>query len=296
MCGTACGRFRRVDGDAHQLRAGYRELLDLDRRPDGVDGVGVRHRLHTHRRVASDRDGVCAPAHGRLARTPGGRAGGVDVGVERRADNAHGQLVIISGRGAPHCRAGCTAPGSNALPRNDSCVAVALPIVMRSGVAPSRPTASPGCTTRDSSVWARGRPALRSTTRRRCGLAARRSAVWPSHRRRPHPASPAAPSAPSRPPPTQPVPGRARAREPPAHSPPVSPRPPPSGHHGAHRRRRRCGRRRWGDARKVQPAGRQEVDDGGSDDQHQRCPQRRRSEHRPVAPTAPGRGGAGTAR
>ena len=40
-----------------------RQLLDLDRGADGIDRVGVGHRLHAHRRVAADRDHARAPAH-----------------------------------------------------------------------------------------------------------------------------------------------------------------------------------------------------------------------------------------
>ena len=74
MCGTGGRRLGRVDGDAHQLRAGDRQLLDLDRGADRVDGVGVGHRLHAHRRVAADRDHARAPAHARLARAARRRA------------------------------------------------------------------------------------------------------------------------------------------------------------------------------------------------------------------------------
>ena len=49
-----------VDGDAHQLGAGLGELLDLDGGADDVDRVGVGHRLHAHRRVATDGDKVQA--------------------------------------------------------------------------------------------------------------------------------------------------------------------------------------------------------------------------------------------
>jgi hypothetical protein len=47
------GRFRRVDGDAHDLGAGARQFLDLDRGADHVGGIGVRHRLHDDGGVAA---------------------------------------------------------------------------------------------------------------------------------------------------------------------------------------------------------------------------------------------------
>src|SRR5471032_703930 len=49
-------RLRTVDGQAHQLRTGARQLLDLDGGADGVGRVGVGHRLHHDRRVAADPD------------------------------------------------------------------------------------------------------------------------------------------------------------------------------------------------------------------------------------------------
>ena len=48
------GRFGGVDGDAHHLGAGARQLLDLDRGGDRVRGIGVGHRLHDDRRAAAD--------------------------------------------------------------------------------------------------------------------------------------------------------------------------------------------------------------------------------------------------
>ena len=48
------GGLRRVDGDAHQLRAGARERFDLARGGGRVLGVGVGHRLHHHRRAAAN--------------------------------------------------------------------------------------------------------------------------------------------------------------------------------------------------------------------------------------------------
>ena len=45
-----------VDGDAHQLGAGARQLQALARGRHGVGRVGVGHRLHHHRRAAADDD------------------------------------------------------------------------------------------------------------------------------------------------------------------------------------------------------------------------------------------------
>ena len=50
------GGFGRVDGDAHQFRAGVGERLDLRHRRRDVGGVGVGHRLHDDRRAAADVD------------------------------------------------------------------------------------------------------------------------------------------------------------------------------------------------------------------------------------------------
>src|SRR6185503_20894316 len=47
-------RLGRVHGDAHQLRAGARQLLDLARGGLRVLGVGIGHRLHDDRRAAAD--------------------------------------------------------------------------------------------------------------------------------------------------------------------------------------------------------------------------------------------------
>jgi hypothetical protein len=60
------GRLRRVHRDAHQLRAGAPQLLDLARRRCGVGGVGIGHGLHHHRRAAADGD----RAHHDAARRP----------------------------------------------------------------------------------------------------------------------------------------------------------------------------------------------------------------------------------
>ena len=75
------GGFRRIDGDADELRSGERELLDLDRGADRVDRVGVGHRLHAHRRVAADRDDVRSPDDPRLARAARRRRRGHDQAV-----------------------------------------------------------------------------------------------------------------------------------------------------------------------------------------------------------------------
>ena len=58
----------RVDGDAHQFGAGQCQLLDLDRSADDIGSVGIGHRLHAHRRIATDRHHALAPDYPRLAR------------------------------------------------------------------------------------------------------------------------------------------------------------------------------------------------------------------------------------
>ena len=61
-------RLRRlvvVDGDAHQLAAGVRQLRDLDGGGIGVGGVGVRHRLDDDRMSGADEDAADVHAGGR---------------------------------------------------------------------------------------------------------------------------------------------------------------------------------------------------------------------------------------
>ena len=53
-----------VDGHPDQLRAGMRELGDLDGGRIGVRGVGVRHRLDDDRVGASDQDPAYVYGHG----------------------------------------------------------------------------------------------------------------------------------------------------------------------------------------------------------------------------------------
>ena len=54
MCGTAAA----ASGVLTVMRTisdpAMRQLLDLDRGADGIDRVGVGHRLNPHRRVAAD--------------------------------------------------------------------------------------------------------------------------------------------------------------------------------------------------------------------------------------------------
>ena len=83
-------RFGRVDRDAHQLRARQRQFLDLDRRLDRVDRVGVCHRLHTHRGVAADGDHAAAPAHFDLARAARCRARRFDEIIQSGSTFLHG--------------------------------------------------------------------------------------------------------------------------------------------------------------------------------------------------------------
>src|SRR5690606_28258794 len=56
------GGLGRVDGDAHQLRAGAPQLGDLLGGGRDVGGVGVGHRLHHHRRLSAHLD--AANGHG----------------------------------------------------------------------------------------------------------------------------------------------------------------------------------------------------------------------------------------
>ena len=52
------GSLRRVDGDAHDLRARLGECAHLRHGGGNVYGIGVGHRLHDDRRTAADRDGA----------------------------------------------------------------------------------------------------------------------------------------------------------------------------------------------------------------------------------------------
>ena len=51
-----CRRISVVHRDAHDLRPGVRQLGNLQRRTHGVFRIGVRHRLHHHRSVATNDD------------------------------------------------------------------------------------------------------------------------------------------------------------------------------------------------------------------------------------------------
>jgi hypothetical protein len=66
--GNLRGCFRRVDGDAHDLRPGAGQLGHLCSGGRGVRGVGVGHRLHDDGRAAADEDA----GYVRLARTAAG--------------------------------------------------------------------------------------------------------------------------------------------------------------------------------------------------------------------------------
>ena len=105
-------RLESVDGDAHHLRAGEGQFLDLDRGADRVHRVGVRHRLHAHRRATADRHHARTPAHRHLPGSAHGRGGGLDIlveGGERRDHVVHGvtSCAATSVRASPRCRA-CT--------------------------------------------------------------------------------------------------------------------------------------------------------------------------------------------
>jgi hypothetical protein len=89
----------RVDRDAHHLGARDGQFLDLDRGADGIDRVGVGHRLHAHGCVAAHRDGARAPDHAGLARAA--RLG--RCRFDRQvADSA--ESVTMSPRNAPRRR------------------------------------------------------------------------------------------------------------------------------------------------------------------------------------------------
>ena len=80
-------RLWRVDGDPHDFRARLRQFLDLHRGRDRIGRIGVGHRLHDHRRAASDPHFAAAPLDDDLSRAPsharpGSRRHAVD-GFER---------------------------------------------------------------------------------------------------------------------------------------------------------------------------------------------------------------------
>ena len=49
------GRLGGIDRDADKLRTRLGEFLDLNRRSDGIDGIGVGHGLHAHGGVPAHR-------------------------------------------------------------------------------------------------------------------------------------------------------------------------------------------------------------------------------------------------
>jgi len=63
-------RFFRIDRDAHEFRAGGRQLLDLARRSHGIGRVGVGHGLDDDRVVASNGDVANLHAHAAAADIP----------------------------------------------------------------------------------------------------------------------------------------------------------------------------------------------------------------------------------
>lgn len=69
----------RIDRDADHLRSGQGQFLDLNGRANHVFGIGIGHRLHTHRCATTDRDDARTPGDLRLAGGPatddGGRNG-----------------------------------------------------------------------------------------------------------------------------------------------------------------------------------------------------------------------------
>ena len=54
--------FGRVDSDAHDLRSGLRELFTWIAVAIASARIGVRHRLHDHRRIAADTNALIRPA------------------------------------------------------------------------------------------------------------------------------------------------------------------------------------------------------------------------------------------
>ena len=50
------GRLWRVDCDSHHFRPGDGECFHLDRSTDGVNRIGISHRLNSHRRVSTHCD------------------------------------------------------------------------------------------------------------------------------------------------------------------------------------------------------------------------------------------------
>ena len=79
-----------VHRNPNQLGAGLRQFLDLNRRRNGVGGVGVGHGLHPHRRVATHRHDVLTPPHHALQAAPGSGGGHGDGLLE---SVAHGALT-----------------------------------------------------------------------------------------------------------------------------------------------------------------------------------------------------------
>ncbi len=61
-----CG-FRRVDGNAHQLGAGTRQITHLDSGTDGICRIGIGHRLHDYRRITAHQHFARAIAHSSAA-------------------------------------------------------------------------------------------------------------------------------------------------------------------------------------------------------------------------------------
>ncbi len=62
-----------VDGDAHDLRTGARQRRHLLRRPLGIGGVGIGHRLHHDGRAAADGDIADLDGNGAMPRGGAGK-------------------------------------------------------------------------------------------------------------------------------------------------------------------------------------------------------------------------------
>ena len=67
--------FIAIDGDAHKFRAGAGEVSDLADGACNIGGIGVGHRLHNHRRAATDFDAADANRNRLVASGQSSRGG-----------------------------------------------------------------------------------------------------------------------------------------------------------------------------------------------------------------------------
>ncbi len=102
------GGLGAIHGDAHQLRAGARQRRDLRRRGIDIGRVGIGHRLHDDRRVATDGDAADRDGNGVPAREA----------VHKREDTTdfrrprQSASFTLSARPGP-ARAPCAAKGQD---------------------------------------------------------------------------------------------------------------------------------------------------------------------------------------